>query len=167
MNWDTIVEDLGPRLYRYFCARFSDFIADDLTQETLIRLVRKCQDQEFDPERGNLSMYAFGIAHFVALEAKKERSEQSLSELEEDGLEFPSETDFENDLANYEYLSHVKKYFTKLKPIEQQILALSIDDEMTNPQIAELISIPEGTIKSHIFRAKKQLFEWIKAEVSI
>ena len=37
MNWDSIVEDLGPRLYKYFCVRFTKEQADELnTEQTII-----------------------------------------------------------------------------------------------------------------------------------
>ncbi len=70
-HWSNLIENLGPRLYRYFCSSFSRDIADDLVQETLIRLYQKTIDHSFDEQKGTLTCYAFGIAHYVRLEKMK------------------------------------------------------------------------------------------------
>jgi DNA-directed RNA polymerase specialized sigma24 family protein len=80
-NWESIIIELGPRLYRHFCVRFSDEQADDLTQESLIRLVQKVESGAFDSSKGNLRMYAFGIAHFIALESSKSVIELPIEEI--------------------------------------------------------------------------------------
>jgi len=68
MNWDNLVKNLGPRLYRYFAASFSDIIADDLTQETLLRIVRKHHEGKIDSSKGTIDMLSFGIAKNVKFE---------------------------------------------------------------------------------------------------
>ncbi|MBI1861663.1 MAG: hypothetical protein HYR96_12165 [Deltaproteobacteria bacterium] len=71
MNWDVAVEEIGPRLLRYFAATFPRPLAADLVQEVLVRLYQKHESGLFDPERGSLRMFAYGIAHFVRLETLK------------------------------------------------------------------------------------------------
>jgi DNA-directed RNA polymerase specialized sigma24 family protein len=84
VDWNRQVEDLGPSLYRYFCAQFAGVEASDLVQDTLIRLLRKVDQGEYDPARGSLRMYAFGIAHYVRLEAVKSRREEPIEFREAD-----------------------------------------------------------------------------------
>jgi hypothetical protein len=71
IDWDEFVATESPRLYRYFLARFAHPVACDLVQETLLRLVSKVDDGTFDPTRGSLIGYAFGLAHFVAREGRQ------------------------------------------------------------------------------------------------
>lgn len=61
-DWDATVESLGPKLYRYFAARFDDILADDLTQETLVRLVSKFNQGEYDNQKGSLDGRSSGSA---------------------------------------------------------------------------------------------------------
>jgi DNA-directed RNA polymerase specialized sigma24 family protein len=59
LNWNHIVDDIGPRLFRYFSFRCGDLAADDLTQETLLRLFRKVEESQFDPQRGGLRAFSW------------------------------------------------------------------------------------------------------------
>jgi RNA polymerase sigma factor (sigma-70 family) len=163
IDWNEIVEDLGPRLYRYFCARFNQQSADDLTQETLVRLVRKVNTKQFDPDRGTLKMLAFGIAHYVALESRNPVLAADVDDFEI--LEnIKSETNFENDFIRFDLASKVRHHFDKLSEIEQQILALFIDQDLMLIEISLIVQMPQGTVKSHVFRAKNKLIQILMKE---
>src|SRR5690606_27045813 len=69
IDWDVVVRRDGPKLYRYFRARFSHGEAADLVQEVLLRVFRKEEDGGFDVQKGSFLAYAMGVAHFVAREA--------------------------------------------------------------------------------------------------
>lgn len=162
LNWDNIIEDIGPRLYRYFCVRFSDEHADDLTQETLLRLVRKVEQGNFIAKKGSLRMYAFGIAHFVSLEAK--RSQPALERIEDWEAQLSDEFFFEQQTLIKDAANKVRANIQLLSDKEQQIISLFIDDEISIPEISLLTDIPTGTIKSHLHRAKKKLVNLIVRE---
>lgn len=161
LDWDEVVEDLGPRLFRYFCVRFSNEQSDDLTQETLIRLVRKVEDGKFDPDKGTLKMLAFGIAHYVAMESRQldrhEPIENWHDSLEADG-------DLEQMTITKDAAMKVRGQMRNLSSVEQQILSLFVDENLTLDKIAMVLQMPEGTVKSHIFRAKKKLVTLIHRE---
>lgn len=161
LNWDSVVEDLGPRLYKYFCVRFTKEQADDLTQETLIRLVRKVEENKFDPEKGTIRMLAFGIAHYVALESKQLDHHESIEEWQDSIFD---DQNIEQTIITYETASKVREQMKKLSSLEQQTLSLFIDDELSLNEISKILRMPEGTIKSHIFRAKKKLISLIQKE---
>ncbi|WP_413289771.1 RNA polymerase sigma factor [Bdellovibrio sp. HCB337] len=160
IDWDEVVEDLGPRLFKYFCVRFSSEQADDLTQETLIRLVRKVEDGKFDPDKGTLKMLGFGIAHYVALETKPS-SHESIEDWEET-LEI--DTNLEQMTIEKDAAFKVREHFKNLSAIEQQILSLSVDEDLHLHEISMILQVPEGTVKSHIFRAKKKIVALIQKE---
>lgn len=161
LDWDNVIEDLGPRLFKYFCSRFTKEQADDLTQETLIRLVRKVEENKFDPKKGTLNMLAFGIAHYVALESNQVDQHVSIDEWQDSLLD---EFNIEDTIISYDIAFKVREQMKKLSSIEQQTLSLLIDDELALNEISLILRIPEGTIKSHIFRAKKKLILLIQKE---
>ena len=68
MNWDKVVRDLSPGLYRFFNLKTDAVHASDLVQETLLRLYRKVAEGGFDPSLGKLNSFAYGIAFKVQLE---------------------------------------------------------------------------------------------------
>lgn len=161
VNWDKVVEDIGPRLFRYFCVRFSKEQSDDLTQETLIRLVRKVEDNQFNPDKGTLKMLSFGIAHYVALEAKQLEPNDSIDDWADTLV---SDVDLERTVISQEMIRRVRQHIKSLSDIEQQILSLFIDDELTIFEIGKILKVPDGTIKSRIFRAKQKLVNLIQKE---
>lgn len=161
LDWDSVVEDLGPRLFKYFCVRFSKEQADDLTQETLIRLVRKVEEKKFDPDKGTLKMLSFGIAHYVALEAKQPEIHDSIENWQD---LLVSEQNIEQVIITNEMALRVREQMTNLSNIEQQVLSLLVDEELSLVEIGMILQVPEGTIKSHIFRAKKKLIALIQKE---
>lgn len=150
IDWEKIVEDLGPRLFRYFCVRFSPELADDLTQETLIRLVRKFQEGKFDPSRGNLSALGFGIAHYVALEHKQGNIYDDIEHWQESLV---ADTDLEQSAITKDFALKVRAQMKNLSPIEQQVLALLVDRELRLEEISVILQLPLGSVKSHVFRA--------------
>lgn len=176
VNWNQEVEDLGPRLFRYFGMRFSDQDSDDLTQETLIRLVRKVEEHKFDPLKGNLAMLAFGIAHFVALESQRFdilRTADALQDHWENQSNDPSQENLQDPFNLLEYLQsqaeiqQLRSAILKLAPIEQQVLSLMVDQELSLLEISVVLEIPEGTVKSHIHRCKAKLLRIFEQEASL
>jgi len=150
--WQQLVNDLGPRLYRYFCGTFEPAVAADLVQDTLIRLVQKHREGTFDPDLGSIQTYAFGIARFVRLEPLNVRADFELVE-DEKHLDVASANNFDPT----DRVAHLRWAIQKLKPIEQEILLLMIDDEFQLEQGSDTLQIPLGTVKSHVHRAKENL----------
>ncbi len=151
-DWQQIVSEIGPCLYRHFCGGFSPAQASDLVQESLIRLVKKHRNGEFEPTKGTLKSYAFGIARFVRMEAKKAVPAFDLAE-DENTLDLqaeyrPDETD---------RVTHLRWAITKLKPIEQEIILMMLGSDSSLDQIAVTLNMPLGTVKSHVHRAKENL----------
>lgn len=155
MNWNQVVSDIGPRLYRYFCGSFSPQTASDLTQETLIRLIKKNDDGHFDPSKGSLIMLAYGIARMVRLEAWKSAPPEEV---------FANPSDFDDRVSHpidqnllESNLLLLRSSIAELSEPQRQIVLLHIDEDLTLQQISELMKIPLNTVKSHIHRAKETL----------
>ncbi len=151
-KWTEIVEDVGPDLYRFFMASFTAEKASDLVQETLIRLVQKQRNKEFDSEKGSLKNFAFGIAKYVRLESLKKKLDFQLVENDSD-LDIPTSILIDRS----DPITHLRWAIGQLKPIEQDLILQMIDEEATFEKIAIDFKMPVGTVKSHIHRAKEKL----------
>lgn len=145
MDWDKTVAEIGPRLFKYFNASFAPETAADLVQETLIRLVRK-QD-EFQSDKGTLTMYAFGIARRVRLETWKSQAREKVT------------VDFRQPPEDDERLHQLRTFIQELNEIQQQIICLYVDNELTISEVGQILEMPVGTVKSHLHRAKEILRE--------
>ena len=154
LNWTNVVAEMAPGLYRSFCASFSASVAEDLVQETLFRLLQKVDKGQFDANLGTLRMYAYGIARFVRLEGLKSNFKvEQIGELQiSDDL---VRTD--DQLEQHQRISALRKAISLLSDVQQEVLNLYLDKELTYEDIGKLLGLPVGTVKSHVYRAKEEL----------
>ncbi len=161
MDWNTIVERLGPRLYNYFIRR--GFLKDsaDLTQDVFSRLFVKITDGVFDETKGSIDAFAFGIARFVALENQQTSHLYLLASDDEFNWDKIAGTDLSADIeSDYHRQQTIHLFLNEIKslnPIQQEVLTLYMDDELKLEDIASMMKLPVGTVKSHLFRAKEKL----------
>lgn len=165
IDWNSTVRQIGPRLYRYFNVPFSPEVADDLTQETLIRLVRKVEAGILDPEKGSLDMFAFGIAYYVKLEnmARMRRWNKVEAVLTHEGSNISLQPDAH--LEDKERAEYLRKAIAQLSQAQQDVVLLGLDEELTMDQMAAILELPLNTIKSHLRRAKETLAQLLSAQV--
>lgn len=161
-DWENIVRELGPKLLRYFSASFPRHASSDLVQESLIRLVRKSENGDFDPTRGTYRALAFGIAHYVRLEHLKAMDPQV--PLNHSFNDPPSPLSLENEYSRSEEGKKLRTAIYSLRSPEQDILLLLIDKDLTLKEIGLILDLPEGTVKSHVFRAKENLKTILQGE---
>lgn len=153
-----MVQDLSPALYRYFGASFPLSLAEECVQETLIRLVQKIDNGDYDASRGSIRMYMYGIAHFVKLEAKRNHSNLFLHGHYSEFVH-QDNSDLHQNLEQKQNLEALRNAIQQLSEIQQEVLHLYLDEELTLEAIGTLLNLPSGTVKSHIFRAKENLKE--------
>ncbi|MCB9229853.1 MAG: sigma-70 family RNA polymerase sigma factor [Deltaproteobacteria bacterium] len=152
MDWNLVVQDLGPRLYRFFTMRYHDNSAADLVQEVLSRLYVKVSGGNFDPEVASLTSFAFGIAMNVQRESLRDRSKWNYEELNPDHYSPEQQADSQEirKIA-------LRKAIERLNSMEQQVLQLLLDRDLSLDEISKILNIPLNTVKSHISRAKHKL----------
>lgn len=158
LNWNQLVQDLSPALYRYFGASFPLSLAEECVQETLIRLVQKIDNGDYDASRGSIRMYMYGIAHFVKLETKRNHSNLFLHGHDSEFVH-QENSDLHQNLEQKQNLQALRTAIQQLSEIQQEVLHLYLDEELTLEAIGTLLNLPSGTVKSHIFRAKEILKE--------
>jgi RNA polymerase sigma-70 factor (ECF subfamily) len=170
IDWDEVVEDLGPALLRYFCAAgFARHQASDGVQETLLRLVRLAQEGEYDPNRGSPRMLAFGIARLVKHEFYRSVGEHDLygdtkeyADVPKPGSVVPQSA--LETLENRQTETALRKAILSLEFPVREIFLLLVDRELKLEEISGILSIPVGTIKSHIHRGKEKLRAYLANE---
>lgn len=162
IDWETLVRGDGPKLYRYFCARFSSSESSDLVQEVFLRIFCKQGTGGYDASQGSFTAYALGIAHFVAREAIRKTSRRREELVQGDAawlnLEAAGNTPEEQALQQ-EAVANLRTAIRCLPQTEQEVLALLVERDLSLQDIAKILEMPLGTVKSHICRAKTKLKE--------
>jgi RNA polymerase sigma-70 factor (ECF subfamily) len=152
LPWNDIVLDLGPALYRYFRVSFDTIEADDMVQEVFVRLYKKVDRGEWDPLKGSLRMLSFGIARLLRFERHRSRLQrEEISENE------TSDDSFESQAALKQEVLMLRRFIHALDEPQKEIFLLLIDQDLSLGEIAKILDLPEGTVKSHIHRTKQLL----------
>jgi len=158
MDWDILVEELGPKLFRYFTVRQSYGQASDLVQETLLRLYELVYRGKFDPNKGKVHSFAYGIAYKIQQEAGRKNRVMGYA----DEIDDIPTTDPSNSFT--ECLALKKAIEVTLSSSEQNVIQLYLDKELKLEEIAGILEIPVNTVKSHMSRAKKKLREYLQGD---
>lgn len=151
-EWGRVVDEVGPRLYRYFKYKGCGDEAADLTQETFIRLVRV--RDKFDSSRGPVVAFALGIALNVWREnLRASRNHEEVDASNEVAIDAGLQERFER----MDEAARLREIVKRLPQAQQDVLYFYFDEEMTTREIGEVLAMPEGTVKSHLSRAKETL----------
>lgn len=72
--------------------------------------------------------------------------------------------DPEKEIINEQAKQQIREIVSKLHPRYRQLIELRYFEELSYEEIAEKLQLPEGTIKSQLFRARNLLYNIIKKQ---
>src|SRR5271163_3929103 len=146
---------------------------EDLAQEVFLRLYRALP--AFRGEAA-LSTYLYRIIVNVAQDEWKRRrridrplvsissSTSTDDELDwEDRLPHPA-PNAEEQIAERQFQESVEEQLQQLSTVEKAVLVLYHQEERSYEQIAEALSLPMGTVRTHLHRGRKKLREGIQRQ---
>ena len=161
-------------IYRYALRMTgSEAIADDVTQEVFLSLMRDRSD--YQPSRGSVKSYLYGMArHRLLRLLDREKTQVSFdnsdSELEEAAyVRLHADHDPFLDLARDEVVELVRQAVLSLPAHFREVIVLCHLQEMNYADAAEVIKCPIGTVRSRLARARSLLvgkLEMLKASHS-
>ncbi|HKE27363.1 MAG TPA: RNA polymerase sigma factor [Bryobacteraceae bacterium] len=142
-------------------------VAEDITQEVFLALLRS--ECGYDPDRGTLSGYLFGIARKLVLR-----------QVERGRVDVPLETDSEDvalpelavihdplgDLTHRERLEALRRAVTTLPRRYREVVVLCDLEEVDYAEAAVALNCPIGTVRSRLHRARALLLEKLNRERS-
>lgn len=151
-----------------FCMKMTGdrSMAEDLSQETWIKVVQNAHD--FVPQldvnglpKAKVSTWILRIARNLSLnEIKKRKWEIGDQDEVLNNKEDPS-SDLENLLIQSEDRSKISQAIESLPEVSRIVLTLWMSDEVSHSQIAEELNISVANVKVILFRAKKELQNYL------
>lgn len=145
--FDAWYRETAPRL-RIFLRHLlaSPLAAEDVMQETYTHIWRR--PQGFDPDRGTLRAWLYGIARKQAAEWWRiQKPTEPLGPLE-----------FENAAPGQAESSSVMADLLRQLPVEQRsLLWLREVEGQSYAELAAILDIPVGTVRSRLFAAREAL----------
>ena len=129
--------------------RFRMLRADwmDLHQEAMARVVESLRRGQFDATR-DFRVYVQGVARHTALQAITRRMSEGLADGGA-GADCAGAGDAEHELASRLTVRHVLE---SASPECRRLMRLYFFEHLTYEEIASLMAIPVGTVKSRLFR---------------
>ena len=130
----------------------------ELCQEAFLRVHRYLHQYRFDAA---LKSWIAQVAYSVA-KRHLERRRIPLAEAPgEDGLSLAESVgdglDLEAATVDADSHRHLHAAIEALPPLQRTLLTLYHFEELPIPEIARITGLAEGTIKSHLFRSRRQL----------
>jgi len=145
-------------LHRYAARRIGPDLADDLVSQTY--LTAFANRHRYDPKRPNALPWLYGICTNLLRRHRRTeaRAYKALAKTGVDPLRAADTTD--RSLERVEAAGMSRKLadaMASLKANQRDVLLLFAVAELTYPEIAAALRIPEGTVRSRLSRARTHL----------
>jgi RNA polymerase sigma-70 factor, ECF subfamily len=167
----TIYQRCQGPIYRFALHMTGNtFLAEDVTQEVFMTLIQ--ERARFDPSRGTLSAYLFGMGRNLLLR-RLDREQVYVPFLEhgrENGggngerkngahavLVMPP-----NDILRSETIDRVRLAVSSLPPSYREVVVLCDLEEMSYDEAARVMGCAVGTVRSRLHRARALLTEKLR-----
>lgn len=133
--------------------------AEDVTQEVFLTLIR--DGGRYDPERGSLSGYLFGIARKLLLrQIERSRPDVTIeSASQENPQELASTDDPLAELTERERIGALRRAVAHLPRRYREVVVLCDLEEVDYADAALVLGCPIGTVRSRLHRARALLWE--------
>lgn len=145
---ERLYREVGPDIWAYLRYRMRDSgLADELLQETFLIAMRDLTALEAaDSQRA----WLLGIARNLFREQMRKQMRRRTVELPEDVVTTTAtEEDHRLDL--------IRSAIVELPEQQREVLELRIKDDLRYAEIAEMLDIPIGTVRSRLHHALRQL----------
>ena len=142
-------------------------LAEDLAQEAFLRVYQRLTT--YDPAR-KFSSWFFQVLRNVTIDYLRVNRlpTASLDALQEEGHQSAAvdrESASPEELAGQgELASAIAAALSRIRPDYREVVTLRYQEGLTQPEIAEILGLPAGTVKTYLHRARKELAEILSAQ---
>ena len=143
-------------------------LAEDLAQETLIKAYRAIAT--FDRRR-QFSSWLFKIAHNTAIDTLRRKRLPTVALETSAGdrvdplalLAMPESRSPEAQARGRDLAEALQEALMRLRPDYREAILLRFQQGLPYEEIAEILDLPLGTVKTHLHRARKQMATALRA----
>lgn len=171
--WEQIARSQHRRIYG-ICYRFtgSQSDAEDLTQEVFLKMYRNLAS--FDPSKGGFATWLTTLTRNLLVDNYRrnrlERSSDSLDESFDGEEDSPTKADRLADtgktqeqlVSGLQLRAQIQDALRQVSPDLREAVILRDLEDMDYREIAEVLGVPQGTVKSRINRGRAELARLLK-----
>ena len=157
----SFYETLEAPVYRFIASKMNDpHEAADIQHDVFIEIWRSAGRFE---GRSTVKTWVFGIAYRKTMDYFRKHKRVDLTDEVDDRVD--DSPDPAACLAASQEAAHLKFCLDELKPQMRAAVELAFFEDLTYPDIAEIAGVPEGTIKTRVYHAKKLLLRCLSARM--
>ena len=134
-------------------------VAEDVVQEVFTSLW--CNPERFDPERGSLRAYLGVQAHRRAVDVVRSDTRRRAREEHCDLMEAGREGRAPDKMDAVTVAEVVRQAIARLPEGQRQAVELAYWSGRPQREVADVLGVPEGTVKSRMRLAQAKLAEWL------
>nr|WP_222618942.1 RNA polymerase sigma factor [Ornithinibacillus hominis] len=149
LNEAAIYEVYFEKVYKTaFYILKNEELAKDATHDTFIKVFKNWGKMK---QQSKLNAWITTIATRTAIDIYNKNKKQLAYKLKEEHIAISDEFNYKKD--------ELENYLDAIPPDQKQVLILKYIEDLTEKEIASLLSIKLGTVKSRIYRAKQKLYD--------
>ncbi len=170
LTFEQAIPKLRPKVIRVAFDFFESMVdAEDVAQETLIRLWNLCEKLD---ESRNIEALSVRVAKSVCVDAYRRQHLKTVcidSSDEEDSLKAtpadlsPSP---QEEMESIEMQNAIQGAIQGLNPRERQLFEMRQMEGLSTEEISQQVGIPKASVQSMISMARKKLFVELKQKMS-
>lgn len=157
----------NKRLFQVaYCITRDYYLAQDAVQETLIKAYQKMGTIE-DPEK--IGAWLSAIAARAAIDiVRKERKikDRTASHVEIETANIKMDQNVEQEVEMNLLKEQIHQAINSLSLDQRKVFLLKINSGLKEKEIAQLLKINQNTVKTKIYRVRKQLKEMLMESLS-
>ena len=171
--WEKLATGQHRRIYG-ICYRFTGnpTEAEDLTQEAFLKMFRNLGS--FDPAKGGFTTWLTTLTRNLLVDnyrrTRMERVSDSLDETYDGEDDGPTKAERltdggksqEQHVAGLELRAQIQQALAQVSPDLREAVILRDLEDMDYKEIAEILGVPQGTVKSRISRGRAELAKLLK-----
>ena len=171
--WEQLARTQHRKIYG-ICYRFTGSAteAEDLTQDVFLKMYRNLAS--FDPSKGGFSTWLTTMTRNLLVDnyrrARMDRASESLDDTYDGEDDGPTKAEKladkqpnqEQHVAGLELRAQIQMALAKVSPELREAVILRDLEDMDYKDIAEVLGIPQGTVKSRISRGRAELAKLLK-----
>ena len=160
-EFEERLSECGPLAYRVARGVLRNSAdAEDVAQEALLRAYRRFERLR---DRGRFRAWLVRIAFRLAID--RTRSSKRREVRETLWSQAAPRASAEDIAATSEFQAHLERAMDELPEKQRLVLLLAAMEGHTLDEVAVMLGLPVGTVKSRLFFARKQLVEKLRCHV--
>jgi RNA polymerase sigma factor (sigma-70 family) len=160
---EVLYERYGKAAYSLARRILTDeVLAQDVVQEVFLSLWRDAR--RFDAGRGTLATYLLSMTHHRAVDVVRREENLRRRRTSDEALEFQPDPapGVEAEAEAAERRSEVRAALAQLPPAQREALALAYFGGYTQREVAALVGVPLGTVKTRMAAGMRKLKEALR-----